>query len=179
VGSRAWDVRPPSIRPRSSTIESGLDTRADSGTLALVNAHRAYAEVGSIDDERVDGLLSHVEGVVEALFHESDDVAGLVRYEGDGCASADQGREKIWTGVNRGAHAAARTLAALLADHATTSGPETWQRRPRDLLALVLPGGALCEPIGLPAREQVFDDGTPTATRPGGPPTRSGWRRWR
>jgi GH15 family glucan-1,4-alpha-glucosidase len=148
--------------------ESGLDTRADSGTLALVNAHRAYAEVGSIDDERVDRLLSHVEGVVEALFHESDDVAGLVRYEGDGWRQRDQGREKIWTvSTAWGAHAAA-TLAALLADRDDERAGDMAETA-RDLLALVLPGGALCEPTGyLP--EQVFDDGTPDSATPLGWP---------
>ncbi|WP_440008271.1 glycoside hydrolase family 15 protein [Halomicrococcus sp. SG-WS-1] len=146
-----------------------LDERVDSATLALVGAHRAYDRVGDVDDERLDRLVSHVETVVDELFHDPDGpVAGLVRYEGDGWRRREQDGEKIWTVSTAWGANAAGTLAAMLADRGDDRA-DAMAATARDLLALVLPDGPLCLDSGyLP--EQVFDDGTPDSATPLGWP---------
>ena len=148
----------------------GLDRRADSATLALVGAHRAYAEIDEIDDYRLDQLDSHTHTLIKALWHdpEESDIAGLFRYEGDAWRQAHQGHEKIWTvSTGWGANAAAQ-LAALLADHDDDRAVEA-AARARELLELVIPGGVLCEDTSyLP--EQFFDTGEPDSATPLGWP---------
>ncbi|KOX96565.1 hypothetical protein [Halorubrum tropicale] len=157
------------------TLDGGIDDRLDSATLALAAAHRSFdalgaadGEGGAVDDERLDRLVSHVETVVDGLSHETDDIAGLIRYEGDGWRRADQLSEKVWTvSTAWGANACAE-LAALLAAHDDPRAVEMTARA-RDLLAHVSPGGSLCEPTTyLP--EQFFDDGTPDSATPLGWP---------
>ena len=148
----------------------GLDRRADSATLALVGAHRAYDAVADIDGHRLDKLNSHVHTMIKALWQNPDEsrVAGLFRYEGDGWRQGPQGHEKIWTvSTGWGANAAAQ-LAALLADYDDNRAVEA-AARARELLELVLPGGALCaETSYLP--EQYFDSGEPDSATPLGWP---------
>ena len=149
--------------------ETGLDDRCDSATLALVDAHRTYARVGAVDDERVDRLVSHVERVVAELSRDpAGPVSGLIRYEGDDWRTGEQDDEKIWTvSTAWGAHAAA-SLSALLADSGDARS-ESVGETARDLLSLVLPDGPLTTDAGyLP--EQVFDDGTPDSATPLGWP---------
>ena len=161
------------------TLDGGFDDRLDSATLSLAAAHRSFDAVGApdgdapasggaVDDERLDRLVSHVETVVDGLSHETDDITGLIRYEGDGWRKADQHSEKVWTvSTAWGAHACAE-LAALLAAHDDPRAAEMTARA-RDLLGHVSPGGTLCEPTTyLP--EQYFDDGTPDSATPLGWP---------
>ncbi|MFC5135726.1 MULTISPECIES: glycoside hydrolase family 15 protein [Haloferacaceae] len=168
------------------TDHGDVDDRLDSATLELASAHRAYDSLGdapsteadsseadstaggAVDDERLDRLVSHVECVVDGLARETDAIAGLFRYEGDGWRRADQPGEKVWTvSTAWGAHACAET-AALLSDHDDPRA-ERFAERARELLGLVSPAGALCEPTGyLP--EQFFDDGTPDSATPLGWP---------
>ncbi|SFK98768.1 hypothetical protein SAMN04487950_1772 [Halogranum rubrum] len=146
-----------------------LDDRCDSATLGLVAAHRAYDRVESVDDERLDRLVSHVREVVETLRRTPNEgVDGLYRYEGDSWRVREQPAEKIWSvSTAWGAHAAA-SLSALLDDHDDPRAAE-FAALARDLLSLCLPGGALCMESGyLP--EQVFDDGTPDSATPLGWP---------
>ncbi|WP_224447744.1 glucan 1,4-alpha-glucosidase [Haloprofundus salilacus] len=147
-----------------------LDSRYDSASLALAAAHRLYARVGEVDDERLDRLVSHVENTVEGLWHDPDEseVRGLVRYEGDGWRQRWQGHEKIWTvSTAWGAHAAASTTA-LLREYGDARA-EAFATTTGELLSLVLPDGPLCMETGyLP--EQVFDDGTPDSATPLGWP---------
>ncbi|WP_435094295.1 glucan 1,4-alpha-glucosidase [Halorubrum sp. N11] len=157
------------------TPEGAIDDRLDSSTLALASAHRSFDALGgddgsdgAVDDERLDRLVSHVETVVDGLAHESDAIAGLVRYEGDGWRRAGQLSEKVWTvSTAWGANACAE-LAVLLADRDDPRADEMAERA-RGLLAHVSPGGTLCEPTSyLP--EQFFDDGTPDSATPLGWP---------
>ncbi len=148
----------------------GLDRRADSATLALIGAHRAYDQVAAIDDHRLDKLDSHLHTMIKALWQDPDEseIAGLFRYEGDGWRQGQQGHEKIWTvSTGWGANAAAQ-LGALLADHNDRRAVEA-AARARELLELVLPGGVLCEDTSyLP--EQFFDTGEPDSATPLGWP---------
>ena len=148
----------------------GLDRRADSATLALVGAHRAYSEIATVDDYRLDQLDSHTHTIIKALWHDPDDsdIAGLFRYEGDAWRQAHQDHEKIWTvSTGWGANAAAQ-LGALLADHDDSRAVEA-AARARELLELVFPGGVLCEDTSyLP--EQFFDTGEPDSATPLGWP---------
>ncbi|WP_144923958.1 glycoside hydrolase family 15 protein [Halorubrum salsamenti] len=167
------------------TPEGAIDDRLDSSTLSLASAHRSFdalggdevagdgagdgtAEAGAVDAERLDRLVSHVETVVDGLAHESDEIAGLIRYEGDGWRRAGQRSEKVWTvSTAWGANACAE-LAVLLADRDDPRAAEMVERA-RELLAHVSPGGTLCEPTSyLP--EQFFDDGTPDSATPLGWP---------
>ncbi|QAU12799.1 glucan 1,4-alpha-glucosidase [Halorubrum sp. BOL3-1] len=168
------------------TVDGGIDDRFDSSTLALAAAHRSFDALeragdggdgedatgatagGAVDDERLDRLVSHVETVADGLYHETDAITGLTRYEGDGWRRAGQESEKVWTvSTAWGAHACAE-LAALLAAHDDPRAAEMVERA-RDLLAHVSPGGSLCEPTTyLP--EQLFDDGTPDSATPLGWP---------
>jgi hypothetical protein len=162
------------------TVDGGFDDRLDAATLALAAAHRSFDALGAASDgdggegagavgaERLDRLVSHVETVVDELSHETDEITGLIRYEGDGWRRADQLSEKVWTvSTAWGANACAE-LAALLAAHDDPRAAEM-AGRARDLLAHVSPGGTLCEPTTyLP--EQFFDDGTPDSATPLGWP---------
>ncbi len=158
------------------TIHGDIDDRIDSSTLSLASAHRSFDPLGdtaadrsgAVDDERLDRLVSHVATVVDVLAHETDDIAGLIRYEGDGWRRAGQLSEKVWTvSTAWGANACAE-LAVLLADHDDPRAAEM-AARARDLLSHVSPGGSLCEPTSyLP--EQFFDDGTPDSATPLGWP---------
>lgn len=150
--------------------ERGLDDRADSATLALVAAHRAYDRIAEVDDERLDQLVAHVDSVVGSLWRdpEDGDIAGLVRYEGDGWRQKEQPDEKVWTVSTAWGANAATGLAALLADRDDPRADRV-AGTARQLLAPVMPGGALCEPTSyLP--EQFFDDGTPDCATPLGWP---------
>jgi GH15 family glucan-1,4-alpha-glucosidase len=157
-------------RKEPTDYEAGdLDERCDSATLGLVAAHRAYDRVGTVDDDRLNRLVSHVETVVETLRRTpAEGVDGLYRYEGDSWRVREQTDEKIWSvSTAWGAHAAA-SLAALLDDHGDARAAE-FAELARELLSLCLPGGALCLESGyLP--EQVFDDGTPDSATPLGWP---------
>ncbi|WP_200530365.1 glucan 1,4-alpha-glucosidase [Halorubrum sp. LN27] len=167
------------------TAEGAIDDRLDSSTLSLASAHRSFDALGrgdgergergdgadapgAVDDERLDRLVSHVETVVDGLAHESDEIAGLIRYEGDGWRRAGQRSEKVWTvSTAWGANACAE-LAVLLADREDPRAAEMVENA-RELLAHVSPGGSLCEPTTyLP--EQFFDDGTPDSATPLGWP---------
>ena len=154
------------------TPEGEIDDRLDSSTLALASAHRSFdalgGDDGTVDDDRLDRLVSHVETVVDGLAHESDEIEGLIRYEGDGWRRAGQYSEKVWTvSTAWGANACAE-LAVLLADRADPRATAMAERA-RDLLGHVSPGGSLCEPTTyLP--EQFFDDGTPDGATPLGWP---------
>ena len=158
------------------TPEGAIDDRLDSSTLALASAHRSFdalgedagSEAGAVDAGRLDRLVSHVETVVDGLAHESDEIEGLIRYEGDGWRRASQRSEKVWTvSTAWGANACAE-LAVLLADRDDPRATAMAEHA-RDLLGHVSPGGSLCEPTSyLP--EQVFDDGTPDSATPLGWP---------
>jgi len=161
------------------TPEGAIDDRLDSSTLSLASAHRSFdalgesgadgeGDDGAVDAERLDRLVSHVETVVDGLAHESDEIAGLIRYEGDAWRQAGQLSEKVWTvSTAWGANACAE-LAALLAAHDDPRADRLAERA-RELLAHVSPGGTLCESTSyLP--EQFFDDGTPDSATPLGWP---------
>jgi glucoamylase len=147
-----------------------LDERCDSATLALVSAHRAYAQVDDLDEKRLDRLVSHVETVINELWREpaSGAVMGLARYEDDGWRRREQEQGKIWTvSTAWGAHAAT-ALATVLIDRDDDRADEMVSTA-QDLLTLVLPDGPLClDSSYLP--EQVFDDGTPDSATPLGWP---------
>ncbi|MEM4781404.1 MAG: glucan 1,4-alpha-glucosidase [Halalkalicoccus sp.] len=148
--------------------EGDLDDRLDSSAFALVAAHEAYADVGTIDDDRLDRLVTHTETLRTGLYHESEAVAGLIRYEGDGWRQREQGYEKIWTvSTAWGAHANA-TLSDLLAECGRESASRDAADRARDLFSLIEPDGALCRGPYLP--EQLFDDGAPDSATPLGWP---------
>jgi hypothetical protein len=167
------------------TPEGAIDDRLDSSTLSLASAHRSFDALGAtdgtdatggegddaagaVDEERLDRLVSHVETVVDGLAHESDEISGLIRYEGDAWRQAGQPSEKVWTvSTAWGANACAE-LAVLLAAHDDPRADRLAERA-RELLAHVSPGGSLCEPTSyLP--EQFFDDGTPDSATPLGWP---------
>ncbi|EMA69843.1 glucan 14-alpha-glucosidase [Halorubrum aidingense JCM 13560] len=158
------------------TPHGDIDDRLDSSTLSLASAHRSYDALGrsdsgaggAVDADRLDRLVSHVEAVVDGLARETDAIAGLIRYEGDGWRQAGQGSEKVWTvSTAWGANACAE-LAVLLDAHDDPRAARMAERA-RDLLAHVSPGGSLCEPTSyLP--EQFFNDGTPDSATPLGWP---------
>ncbi len=145
-----------------------LDPRADSATLALAGAHQSYAAIGTVDDQRLDRLVAHMEAIVDRLYRDPDGtpIEGLVRYEGDDWRTGEQAGEKIWTvSTAWGANAAAQ-LAVLLGSDPRA---EEMDALARQLLALIRPDGPLCAPTGyLP--EQFFDDGTPDSATPLGWP---------
>ena len=147
-----------------------LDDRLDSATFALADAHRAYAEIGEVDERRRDRLVSHVDATIDGLYHDpaGSEAAGLVRYEGDGWRQRGQDHEKIWTVSTAWGANAASEIAALL-----TVGDDSraarFARRSRELLDLVGPDGPLTASGGfLP--EQFFDDGTADSATPLGWP---------
>ncbi|UPV74981.1 glucan 1,4-alpha-glucosidase [Halorussus limi] len=152
-------------------LEPGdIDTRCDSGSLALASAHVAYARVGEVDDRRLDRLVSHVSTVVDELHRDPPEssVRGLARYEGDDWRARSQDGEKIWTVSTAWGAFACANLATLLDDRGDRRAEE-FAATARDLLGLVLPDGALC-PNGALLPEQVFDDGTPDSATPLGWP---------
>ncbi|KAB1192378.1 glucan 1,4-alpha-glucosidase [Haloferax sp. MBLA0076] len=147
-----------------------LDDRYDSAALALVSAHRTYDELESVDGDRLDRLVRHVESVFDGLWHDPDesDVKGLVRFEGDDWRMREQSTEKIWTVSTAWGANAAVELAALLADH-DDERRSSFVDEGTSLLSLVLPDGPLCTDEGYLA-EQFFDDGTPDSATPLGWP---------
>ncbi|WP_435345810.1 glucan 1,4-alpha-glucosidase [Haloarchaeobius sp. HRN-SO-5] len=145
-----------------------LDDRLDSSTFALVEAHRAAAAGGLVTEERLDRLVSHTGCALDGLARQTDDVYGLVRYEGDDWRTRTQTEPKVWTVATAwGAHAAAE-LARLLDDQGR-DGADRFEARAAELLAELLPGGSLCS-AGHYLPEQVFDDGTPDSATPLGWP---------
>jgi len=152
-------------------IEDGeLDERLDSSALALADAHREYAAVADVDDERLDRLVSHVETTIEGLYRdpEDSDVRGVVRFEGDPWRRREQTDEKVWTVSTAWAANAATKLGALLEDQGRVEADAAYERAV-DLLDVIAPGGPLCLDSGyLP--EQMFDDGTPDSATPLGWP---------
>jgi GH15 family glucan-1,4-alpha-glucosidase len=140
------------------------NNRLDASTLALPAAHAEYgALVGGLDATRRRRLVGHLEATLDGLYRETDEIAGLVRFEGDPWRRRDQDSEKIWSvSTAWGAHAAA-VLSSMLkseAGHAVA-----FEARASQLLELVLPDGPLCLQSGYLA-EQYFDDGTPDSATP-------------
>ncbi|MFC7204552.1 glucan 1,4-alpha-glucosidase [Haloferax namakaokahaiae] len=150
--------------------DGSLDDRYDSAALALVSAHRAYDELESVGDERLDRLATHTRHVFDGLWHDpaESDVKGLVRFEGDDWRKRSQDSEKIWTVSTAWGANAAVELAALLGDHGD-SRAETFADEGQSLLSLVSPDGPLTTEAGYLA-EQFFDDGTPDSATPLGWP---------
>ncbi|WP_410765605.1 glycoside hydrolase family 15 protein [Haloferax sp. DFSO60] len=150
--------------------DSTLDDRYDSAALALVSAHRAYDELESVDDDRLDRLATHTRSVFDGLWHDpaESDVKGLVRFEGDDWRMRSQESEKIWTVSTAWGANAAVELAALLGGHGD-SRAEEFADEGRSLLELVSPDGPLTTDAGYLA-EQFFDDGTPDSATPLGWP---------
>lgn len=159
------------------TPDGSIDPRYDSASLALASAHRAYDRAdgddtpvsdSGVDDERLDRLVSHVDGVVDGLYRDPGPIEGLVRYEGDEWRSGEQASEKIWTVSTAWGASAAAELSVLLSDRNDPRAAD-WGMRARDLLQLVEPEGPLSTSTGyLP--EQFFDDGTPDSATPLGWP---------
>ncbi|WP_394743389.1 glycoside hydrolase family 15 protein [Natronococcus roseus] len=151
-------------------LEDGdLDDRLDGSTLALAAAHHEYAAIGTVDDERLGRLTSHLETTTDGLYRDPEGpIEGLARFEDDPWRVADQGVPKIWTVTTAwGAHASAE-LHELLAAAGHDAAPE-FDARARALLELVTPGGPLrSEGEYLP--EQFFDDGMPDSATPLGWP---------
>jgi glucoamylase len=146
-----------------------LDDRLDGSTLALASAHREYETIASVDDDRLERLVSHVETTLDGLYRDPEGpIEGLARFEGDPWRVRDQGAPKIWTVTTAwGAHAAIE-LGALLTAHGHNAAP-SFDQRARDLLELVAPGGTLRRD-GEYLPEQFFDDGTPDSATPLGWP---------
>ncbi|SNZ15886.1 Glucoamylase (glucan-1,4-alpha-glucosidase), GH15 family [Natronoarchaeum philippinense] len=147
-----------------------LDERLDSSALALADAHREYAAVDDIDDERVERLISHVETTIDGLYRDPDDsdVRGVVRFEDDPWRRREQADEKIWTVSTAWAANAATKLGALLEEYDHDAAGDAFDRAV-DLLDVIAPDGPLCLDSGyLP--EQLFDDGTPDSATPLGWP---------
>lgn len=147
----------------------GLDDRLDSSTLALADAHREYAQLTTLDEERLERLDSHVSTTLDGLYRNpSGPIEGLIRFEGDPWRRREQDHEKIWSvSTAWGANAAANLVALYETEDYTPT--IDYEHRARELLDLVLPNGPLCMDTGyLP--EQVFDDGTPDSATPLGWP---------
>ncbi|WP_132057838.1 glycoside hydrolase family 15 protein [Halorussus amylolyticus] len=144
------------------------DSRLDSSTLALGAAHREYAAVADLSDEKRDRLVAHVETTLDGLLRETGSVRGLARFEDDPWRRRSQDDPKIWTvSTAWGANAAAQ-LGTLLADLGDDRAARAYGRA-RGLLRELLPEGSLVQSSGyLP--EQVFDDGTPDCATPLGWP---------
>jgi glucoamylase len=145
-----------------------LDSRLDSGSLALAEAHREFAAIADVDDERLDRLVAHYETTLDGLWRETDSIAGLYRFEGDEWRRRVQDDEKIWTVSTAWGANACTQLASLLgaSDDDRASG---FYDDARALFAEVDAGGSLVMDNGyLP--EQLFDDGTPDCATPLGWP---------
>ncbi|GAB3675383.1 glycoside hydrolase family 15 protein [Halopiger thermotolerans] len=148
-----------------------LDERLDGSTFALASAHTEYAalEGATIDDERVERLVSHFETTLEGLYRDPDGpIEGLARFEGDPWRVKEQAEPKVWTVTTAwGAHAAAEFGDLLAArDHEAADAFDEWATA---LLTLVEPGGTL-RGDGEYLPEQFFDDGTPDSATPLGWP---------
>lgn len=139
-----------------------LDTRADSTTLSLVDAHLAYARIGEIGDRRLRRLDAHLRTTFERLWRETAAVRGLKRFEGDTWRRGDQTGEKVWTvSTGWGAYAAERARRLFPPSERETD-LACWAAR---LFTEISPAGSLCLPSGyLP--EQFFDSGAPDSATP-------------
>ena len=148
--------------------KGNLDARLDSGSLALAEAHREYAAVGAIDEKRRKRLVTHFETTLEGLWRETDDIAGLYRFEGDDWRTRVQDEEKVWTvSTAWGANACAQ-LAAVLDGYDDPKSVSFYEEA-RRLFAEIDEHGSLVMDNGyLP--EQLFDDGTPDCATPLGWP---------
>ncbi|WP_137288651.1 glycoside hydrolase family 15 protein [Natronorubrum halophilum] len=145
------------------------DERLDGSTLALASAHRAYDDIESVDADRLDRLVSHLETTLDGLYRDPEGpVDGLARFEGDSWRVREQREPKIWTVTTAwGAHAATEFEALLVANDRDEAA--AFDDRARELLALISPDGPLRRSGGyLP--EQVFDDGTADSATPLGWP---------
>jgi len=142
--------------------EGDLDNRLDSSTFALLEAHEQYAAIETVDDRRRSRLRRHIDTTLSGLYRETDEVAGLIRFEGDDWRTRSQSAEKIWTVSTAWGANAATTFAGF-------TGDDRYFEEARALLGELYPGGSLClESTFLP--EQVFDDGTPDSATPLGWP---------
>ena len=149
-------------------VDGVLDDRLDSGTLALLEAHREFAAVSAVDDRRVDRLVTHYETLREGLTRETNHVRGLIRFEGDEWRTRVQSEPKVWTVSTVWSAKAGAELATLLADRDSGRSDDRFATARADL-AEVMPGGSLTESNGyLP--EQRFDDGTADCATPLGWP---------
>ena len=148
--------------------DGSLDGRLDSATLALPGAHLAYDAAVGADDARLDRLVEHIETTVAGLGRETDEISGLVRFEGDPWRRRTQDREKLWT-VSTGWGASACLELAELLEDAGDDRAERFLTESQRLLDPMLPGGSISTDGGyLP--EQFFDDGTPDSATPLGWP---------
>jgi glucan 1,4-alpha-glucosidase len=133
-----------------------LDDRLDAGSLALVTAYEAYDLISDVPSRDLDRLESHLELTFDHLYRETDDVAGLVRFEGDTWRRSGQSGPKVWSVTTAwGADAAARASVLF----------ESYGRDDGDLLDfaaelydLLGPDGAFTSGAGYLA-EQVYDGG--------------------
>lgn len=145
-------------------VQGEIDPRYDSATLLLAAAHRRYDAIDSVDQARLDRLVSHVETVCDELYRETDAIAGLVRYEDDTWRQDEQTAPKVWTVATAMGVDACCELAMLL-DSRDDDRADRLADRANDLLALLVPEGPLTQSTTyLP--EQLFDDGTPDSATP-------------
>jgi len=159
------------------TTSGELDERYDSASLALVSAHRAYDEVGTVDDGRLDRLTGHVESVVDGLFRDpsESDVAGLARYGGDDWRADGQTEPKVWT-VSTGLAANAAVGLAVLCAGRDDDGPSASPGAAGSCSRSSPPAGrSASRPATSP--NSTSTTGPPTARRRSGGRTPSGWRR--
>jgi len=149
--------------------DGGLDSRLDSGSFALVDAFSAYDAVDQLDGltrDDVSRLETHVETALSDLYREpEDDVAGLIRFEGDAWRRAEQEDEKLWSVATAWGANAAVELAALLDAQDRSESAATVLERATELYDLLGRDGPFCSGAGYLA-EQVFDDGTPDSATP-------------
>ncbi|QSW99577.1 glucan 1,4-alpha-glucosidase [Haloterrigena alkaliphila] len=151
--------------------EGELDDRLDGSTLALASAHGEYDAIGTIDDDRFERLVSHLETTLDGLYRDPEGpIEGLARFEGDPWRRRDQDDAKIWTVTTAwGAHAAVECRDLLAANDRDRKLIDEFDDRARALLALVAPDGPLRR-AGDYLPEQFFDDGTPDSATPLGWP---------
>ncbi|WP_255196344.1 glycoside hydrolase family 15 protein [Halorarius litoreus] len=139
------------------------DDRLDSASFALVSAFESYAAADGLSDGHLDRLESHLVATFDALYRQSPEVAGLVRFEGDDWRQGDQAGPKVWSvSTAWGAEAAARAAALFDAHDRATDDMLAWAGELYDLLS---PDGPFCSNTGHLA-EQVFDDGTLDSATP-------------
>jgi len=149
--------------------DGDLDSRLDSGTLALVEAFAAYDRVVGLSPAALARLETHTATTLDGLYREpiagEDGVAGLIRFENDTWRSADQDGEKLWSvSTAWGAHAAAE-LASLLGSHDRPADAEAFLARATDLYGRLSLDGPFSTDAGY-LSEQIFDDGTPDSATP-------------
>lgn len=140
-----------------------LDDRLDAGTFALVPAFAAYDRAAGLDESALDRLASHTDTVLEGLYRETDDVRGLIRFEGDQWRAEGQDDEKVWSVATAWGVDTAANLGALLERHDRNG--QAFLDRAGELYEPLAPGGPFCTGVGFLA-EQVFDDGTPDSGTP-------------